>query len=257
MKTTHIPTAVLNELTFTGEQSTGSSGLAVKRLQEWLCYHDCSTPIDSDFGPATQAALKNFQLAKAFDPTGILTEETWNILVSPMASALSDGVGQNLGDRVGSIAANHLAVHPREFGGDNCGPWVRIYTGGHEGAKWKWCAGFASFVVHQAADELEVPSPIRGSLSCDELATQAKDAGRFVQGSGLFVNSDRKLQLGNSFIFLIRESANDWSHAGLGFSLTGQVFSTIEGNTNDVGSAEGYEVCARTRSVSKADFIGL
>jgi hypothetical protein len=32
---------------------------------------------------------------------------------------------------------------------------------------------------------------------------------------------------------------------------------TIEGNTNDDGSAEGYEVCARTRSYTNMDFILL
>ena len=31
--------------------------------------------------------------------------------------------------------------------------------------------------------------------------------------------------------------------------------STIEGNTNDTGSREGVEVCARTRSYAGKDFI--
>jgi hypothetical protein len=33
------------------------------------------------------------------------------------------------------------------------------------------------------------------------------------------------------------------------------VFETIEGNTNDDGSREGYEVCRRFRSYQKTDFI--
>lgn len=32
---------------------------------------------------------------------------------------------------------------------------------------------------------------------------------------------------------------------------------TIEGNTNDDGSREGYEVCARTRDYNEMDFIKI
>jgi len=35
------------------------------------------------------------------------------------------------------------------------------------------------------------------------------------------------------------------------------LYQTIEGNTNDDGSREGYEVCARRRGYSKTDFIIL
>ncbi len=35
------------------------------------------------------------------------------------------------------------------------------------------------------------------------------------------------------------------------------VFHTIEGNTNDDGSRNGYEVCARRRGYGKKDFVLL
>ncbi len=34
-----------------------------------------------------------------------------------------------------------------------------------------------------------------------------------------------------------------------------EVFETIEGNTNDEGSREGYEVCQRVRGYPGKDFI--
>jgi hypothetical protein len=34
-----------------------------------------------------------------------------------------------------------------------------------------------------------------------------------------------------------------------------EVFETIEGNTNDEGSREGYEVCHRVRGYGSKDFI--
>jgi hypothetical protein len=37
----------------------------------------------------------------------------------------------------------------------------------------------------------------------------------------------------------------------------GEVFKTIEGNTNDDGSREGYEVCARIHDFKSMDFVLL
>ena len=39
----------------------GQKGVAVKRVQEWLRYHECRTNIDSDYGPATMACVRKFQ----------------------------------------------------------------------------------------------------------------------------------------------------------------------------------------------------
>lgn len=40
-------------------------------------------------------------------------------------------------------------------------------------------------------------------------------------------------------------------HTGFVERVDGQTIYTIEGNTNDTGSREGYEVCRRTRQMSK------
>ena len=40
-------------------------------------------------------------------------------------------------------------------------------------------------------------------------------------------------------------------HTGIIESIDGEDLHTIEGNTNDTGSREGYEVCRRVRHVSK------
>ena len=59
------------------------------------------------------------------------------------------------------------------------------------------------------------------------------------------------------FIFLNRKSSSDWIHTGLGFDMKDGVFQTIEGNTNNDGSRNGYEVCQRTRTVKGKDFVVL
>jgi hypothetical protein len=56
----------------------------------------------------------------------------------------------------------------------------------------------------------------------------------------------------------VRHTLGDWTHTGFAFNFTASTFDTIEGNTNDDGNANGYEVCRRTRKISEGyDFIGL
>jgi hypothetical protein len=56
-------------------------------------------------------------------------------------------------------------------------------------------------------------------------------------------------------LFLVQRTATDWEHTGIVVSAEADVFHTIEGNTNDEGSREGYEVCKRIRGYEKKDFI--
>jgi len=54
-----------------------------------------------------------------------------------------------------------------------------------------------------------------------------------------------------------KEGKPHWSgHAGIVVQSSGSSFDTVEGNTNDDGSREGYEVARRTRTYEKK-FTGL
>lgn len=243
------------ELIYPGDAGKGAQGIGVKRLQEWLNYHRCYINIDADFGPATETALRKFQAIRGLVPCGVLDSQTWEDLVEPMRRvlvmpALPSDAG--LSKAVLQIAKLHLAQHPVELGGDNRGPWVRLYMDGHEGAEWRWCAGFVTFVLKQACSALSLAMPVPGSFGCDELARQAKQSGRFQPGAEADWRS-----LGSSQIFLIRKTESDWTHTGFSFAGNGAAFSTIEGNTNDEGGSNGYEVTQRVRSTARADFIRL
>jgi len=251
------PLAVNDELAFPGALSVGSKGPGVKRIQEWLSYHNFGTAIDSEFGSATAAALAAFQQKSQLQTSATLDGATWKALVDPIYRVLADGTGNQLDERITSVAKNHLAVGPREFGGDNCGPWVRIYTGGREGTQWKWCAGFVTFLIKQACIELDESLPVPGSLSCDTLAAQAKDEGRFRTSENIVTQANGWQALGKAYLFLVRNGAGDWMHTGLGFNGSASAFTTIEGNTNDDGSQNGFEVCGRTRAAAGKDFIYL
>lgn len=122
---------------------------------------------------------------------------------------------------------------------------------GNEGPDWPWCAGFASFILTQACQTLDVALPIKTSVSCDVLAEQAKEKEIFVPEPKA---KDRNLVTPGS-LFLVRRTETDWVHAGIVLKADDDVFYTIEGNTNDDGSREGYEVCKRIRGYDKKDFI--
>jgi hypothetical protein len=254
----YLPSSVRSELDFPGLVQTGAKGMKARRVQEWLTFHDEKIVIDADFGDATETAVRAFQSANGLSVNGRVDQKTWDALVDPMRTAVSATVPQSsaLDAAILKVARAHLKVHPIELGGENLGPWVRAYCGS-DGAEMKWCAGFVSFVIRQACELTGAAKPIPGSLSCDSLAYQARQGSRFVSGVSIGNGQNPWSSLGTCQVFLVRHSATDWTHTGFSFEGDDQVFSTIEGNTNDDGSANGYEVCQRSRSLMAKDFIRL
>lgn len=244
----------------------GAKNQTAKRIQEWLNFHDCRTGIDGDFGPATEACVKDFQRMKRKSPTGEVDENTWKLLVKPMATALKppSNVKQMAAqDAVLAVANQHVDQHPIEIGGANCGPWVRLYCEGNDGRQWAWCAGFVTLIMQQAYFYREDRPPIKGSVSCDTLAAQAKDAGLFVHEREITLGRMDWEEFGAACVFLRRRTSTDWTHTGIATAGNGNpaelVFSTLEGNTNDEGVREGFEACRRKRGVAGAnyDFIAF
>lgn len=242
------------EVAFPGEVSKGKEGKAARRVQEWLCLHGEIVAVDGEFGGGTEAAVRAFQEARGLPATGIVDEPTHRALVAPMLRVLRPEVDASLpfGQLVAALGALHLAEHPREAGGDNMGPWVRLYMDGHEGPNWFWCAGFVTFLMEQAAALKGVKAPLAGSFSCDSLAAQGKERGAFRKEGQLSA-----AELTPGAIFLDRRTPSDWTHTGIVVRTEASAFHTIEGNTNDDGSRNGYEVCARRRGYAKKDFVLL
>jgi hypothetical protein len=231
----------------------GSKGQKAKLIQEWLNLHGFGLVIDGDFGPATEYAVKEFQKSRKLTVDGIVGPMTFAKLIEPMTNALQPITPGNktLSELVAAYAAQHLASHPREVGGQNMGPWVRLYMSGNQGVEWPWCAGFVSFLLTQACQSLQKPLPIQTSVSCDSLAASAKAHGLFLAES----NAADKSQLKPGTIFLNRRTPTNWIHTGILIGADEDVFHTIEGNTNDEGSPEGYEVCQRVRGYKNRDYI--
>lgn len=243
----------MNDFVLDRSYRLGDQGGKVRLIQEWLCLNGFLVMIDGDFGPATDRAVRLFQQREGLAVDGDVGNNTFTRLIRPAARALAPVPvvrGATLGSLVAAYAHQHLEQQPREVGGRNRGPWVRLYMNGNEGDAWAWCAGFAMTVVKQACHSLGLSYPIDPSFSCDELARRAELAGLRI--SELDAQRGR-LKTGS--LFLVRRTASDWTHVGIVTHADVDAFDTIEGNTNDDGSREGDRVCARTRGFRNKDFI--
>jgi hypothetical protein len=50
---------------------------------------------------------------------------------------------------------------------------------------------------------------------------------------------------------------SDWTHTGIVVQTAREIITTIEGNTNDDGHREDYEVCTRMRGYANIDFVRM
>lgn len=253
---------VKKELAFTGVLDLGTQDHdhdEVRRIQEWVTYFGFVTGIDGDFGPATEKAVRKFQVAKRLPVTGRVDEVTFRALTMPLVAVLAPPVPKSakMSDAIVAFAKQHLSVHPIETGGPNCGPWVRFYMKGRQGEDWLWCAGFTCTVVRQASELLEAMSPVTYEVSCDAIAQEAKKRKRYLAGTDVIQDPDNAGKITPGSLFLIRNknTPGDWIHTGIVIDADSHSFTTIEGNSNAAGSTNGFEVCQRERGYKQADFF--
>ena len=243
----------MKELEFVKAMKRGEKSKLIRLAQEWLCLNDFSVVLDGDFGPGMELAVKGFQKKAKLTVNGEVDQVTWEALVKPMREVLGPvAVGsKTLRQLVVAYAEQHLARHPREVGGQNRGPWVRLYMKGQEGPAWPWCAGFATFILEQASAARGEPAPHPRIFGCDSLAGLAQTKGLLVQTKTPADFS--KVQAG--MLFLVRKGPFHWQHIGVVAQVQGEAMVTIEGNTNDEGVPEGFEVCRRSRGLKDRDFL--
>ncbi|MGO6676436.1 hypothetical protein [Rhizobium leguminosarum] len=247
------------ELDYPGEIASGSKNkTAVKRIQEWLNLHGYTTSIDSEFGASTSKQLSRFAADHGREGIESLNEEIWALLTSPLRKALAPiPAPPSLETAVVNVAKQHITQMPTEVGGNNCGPWVRAYMLGKEGEDWKWCGGFVSFMIEQAARDLGVDIDFKRQVGVDELVDDAKKAGRFIRENEVSTPLLRQSKLSPGYLFVVRETATDWTHVGVVSSLMSQTFDTLEGNTGGDGGTDGANAREGNRSYPDRDFIRL
>jgi len=250
---------IRKELRLVQPVERGATGMAVQRVQEWLTLNGIAVVVDRQFGPATRYAVGRFQTRRRLPKTGVVDTPTFEELTEPLHRALAppSTTTSVVSSVVAGAARQHLRERPREVGGTNRGPWVRVYMEGSDGPGFLWCAGFASFLVRQASWHTGIPLPMRPTYSCDVISQDAQTEGRFIAESEIAGNPAKLDNLPRGSLFVQRRTDTDWNHVGIVIAAVDEIIETIEGNTNEGGSREGYEVCRRIRNLKNKDFITL
>jgi peptidoglycan hydrolase-like protein with peptidoglycan-binding domain len=253
------------------QQKKGSTNNSkdTTKVQSWLNLYAVTNPsagtstgIDGDFGPGTETAVMSFQKAKGLPQTGIVDNVVFAQLCQPMVKAFTTTVtGNGLRELIVNTAIQHLSNAPFELvvkGQSNSGPWVRAYMDNNEGTPWFWCMGFVQTIVDQAASQLgkDFRTLMPLTYSCDTVATTGINKGLLNRVAAIRANPSI-VKPGD--IFLVQKSPNDWMHTGIITGVHGDLFDTIEGNTNTDGSSNGNGVYKRVRNFqsSKLDVFSI
>jgi len=243
----------------------GDHGDDVTRVQEWLCFNQFNVGIDGSFGPATEQGVKDFQAANVLAVSGEVEPALFALLTRSMGEALRPlavPAGATLGTIITACALQHLLLHPIEIGGQNRGPWVRLYLRGQERPKDPklpqgadaWCAGFATSVIAQAASSMNVPPPLGYHTNCNLLAKAAQQAKRFRRAEE---TKPEQIPPGSLMLIRKRGQRDRWHHTGVVVQALPHVVRTIEGNSanNADENPSGHEVCRQLRPYGNLDFI--
>ena len=106
--------------------------------------------------------------------------------------------------------------------------------------------GFVQSILDLASDSLDLKftSIMPHTYSCDVVGEAGRANGKLIRNRAL--RKDPAL-IEPGDVFLVVNSSRDWTHTGIIIQRKGDWIETIEGNTNDEGSREGFEVCRRLR----------
>jgi hypothetical protein len=139
------------------------------------------------------------------------------------------------------VPTAQLFTFVREATRNNDGPWVEAIqrvTGNKRGDP--WCASFVAAVLDMAYGGA---NPLPRTASCDVLLRHARQHGKVVTDP----------EPGD--VFLVLRSPMDAIHTGFVTAVYPDAVGTLEGNTNEGGSRDGWGVFARVRPRSGLVFV--
>lgn len=146
-----------------------------------------------------------------------------------------------------TVARRYIGVEEQPRG-SNRGPYIDEFIRfvGLEPPQ-PWCAAFVAFVVHKAASELGITTDFPKTAWTPAILAYGRRKGNLITQQELQLGA--KPQPGDVFL-LYYPSLNRVAHTGfIERVLPLGIVQTIEGNTNDQNSREGYKVARRIRRV--------
>lgn len=211
--------------------------MRIKEVQQRLNDMGYSLGEDGILGPKTTAAVKAFQGTAGLKPDGIIGPDTIRAL--GMTPPIQDRY------RLRAVTAKNktLALRSVEYAigqngireqTDNSGPAVDAFLAEVGlGPGYAWCMAFVYWNVQQAAGDLGVCNPLvrTGGVMRQWNETKVEKVTSNPRPGDIFV-----MDLGGGA-----------GHTGFVVDITDDTIKTVEGNTNDNGSANGDGVYMRER----------
>lgn len=247
----------------------GSRGHAVALLRRALALHglgpyswrNFNKAVSDRFTDSVLSAVVVFQRCHGLKLDGIVGPLTWRALVGapqvplavdllePLRSAADSAVGDGP-RRAVAVARAALALHVRETGGQNRGPLVeaiQLYVAGSR--HYPWCAAFCDVCLRLGFAAAGQFMLLNVGISCSSLVRRAREVGRVYEVEDHSTGQFRISRPQPGDLMVMRGGDTGYKHLGLVADCQQEDggIPTIEGNTNDAGSAEGDGVYEKLR----------
>lgn len=256
----------------------GSTGQPVALLKRALVEHGYGPAVWRDANPQPgaryderlRAVVVAFQRQHGLTPDGIAGPQTLGALCAPIAAQadpqrllapLRQAAKQASGGgvlRAVAVARAALKLHIRETGGNNRGPTVeaiQLYAAGS--THYAWCAAFCQLCLRLGFAAAGQKMSLSIGISCSSLVARAHKQRRVFElgGAGAGQFSPGTPQPGD--LLVLRGGPTHYRHVGLVAAAprADGVVVTIEGNTNDAGSADGDGVYEKERQPKRTPCV--
>ncbi len=231
-----------NRVIKTGETDTTIVTAIQNELNEKKCGPVTVTGV---FDDGTVSAVKLFQTRHTdvagtpLKADGQIGPVTWSVLFSTDSVPADNTAPSALLSKVLEIAASQIGVTedpPNSNRGPKVDEYLRTVGLDPQGQHYSWCAAFVYWCFTQAATQLNVHNPVIKTAGCLDHWSRATCP----KITKLAAVKDPSL-IKPGFIFIIDHGGGN-GHTGLVESSGGGLLTTIEGNTNEALSANGYGV---------------
>ena len=227
----------------------------VKAIQKQLNVKGCGPiDVDGDYGSNTYSAVKLFQTRNSdseenpLEADGKVGAITWATLFGGNDAPPVTASAKGLLTKAIEIAVSQIGVKeqpPFSNRGPEVDEYLRRAGLNPVGQHYSWCMAFVYWCFDEAARSLGRNNPLVKTAGCLNHWNSATCPKVKMADA---VNNPALVKPGHIFII---DHGHGNGHTGIVESVNGGMINSIEGNTNNDGSANGYGVLRLTRKINK------